>query len=250
MTTLPRVVVVGENAEIASSFSKSDPNDSESITKSDGVSPSLPSAACSDSSRGVSTSIDHAETTPKRAENPRQINGAVPIRVATRADIKDIDKANRAMLPENYSLEFYESFFAMKDCCNFVIDADDRNVVVSDGNKRETSPIAGYVLCCAEFDQKGQRIAHIYSIAVYERYRKRGFGTALLEAVESEMKRRHPLLAYIKLHVRKNTNSAALLFYCKNGYNNSKVVKGYYEGAAGGRRKKEDALLMKKPLRG
>ena len=150
------------------------------------------------------------------------------VRRATVDDIDEIDKANRAMLPENYSTDFYKQFFSSNACCNFV-------VVDANGE------FAGYILATAEIDAKKQLIGHIYSIAVYPKHQRKGFATLLLNSVEQDLKERFPAIKYISLNVRKS-NKAATLLYCKHDYNRAKVEKAYYKN------KVEDGLLMKKYL--
>ena len=199
-------------------------------------------------------------------------------------DIEAIDRCNRALLPENYPREFYESFFASDYCFNFVVrdksdvapaaetvpidgSNDDVTTVDKESEKEKAAPaprqtehessstqedkhksnadkqsdIAGYILCLLQNDQKMAVVGHIYSIGVYEQFRRRGFATALMMCAEAVMKKRCPELKYLSLHVRKK-NKEAYKFYTKLGFSRAKVVKKYYSNPA------EDAYLMKKPV--
>lgn len=198
----------------------------------DVIEPSIKSAPLVES---ASASTPTAAATPSNSSSKKSL-----LRVATHNDITAIDRCNRSVLPENYSRDFYDSFFDSSYSCNFVIDVDDDKREEEDSSKER--PIAGYILATAQNDNKGQVVAHIYSIGIYPQFRRRGYATELLQAVETTMKKRFPTLKYVSLHVRKNSNKGAVTFYCKNGYNNSKVVKRYYE------KRPEDALLMKKHL--
>lgn len=227
------------------------------------------------------------------------------------SDIEAIDRCNRALLPENYPREFYNSFFASDYCFNFVVrdksnkgqsneesnepsneqdneqdkdkqgdrqtnqqtneqgdrqsdeqsgeqqserkDQDTTESVPAPINKsdndshdeqlvaNENRDIAGYILCLLQNDQKMAVVGHIYSIGVYEQFRRRGFATALMMCAEAVMKKRCPELKYLSLHVRKK-NKEAYKFYTKLGFSRAKVVKKYYRNPA------EDAYLMKKPV--
>ena len=75
----------------------------------------------------------------------------------------------------------------------------------------------------------------IATVGVDPRYQRRGIGTALMRAVEQQVK-----LPYMKLTVRMS-NQAAIAMYEKLGYHSNDIWKGYYNDG-------EDGLVMSKKL--
>lgn len=143
---------------------------------------------------------------------------------ATKHDLDAIDRCNRATLPENYPRAFYEQFMASNAASNYVIDDGDGD-------------IAGYILAMTQKDDSGTDCVYFCSIAVYPQYRRRGYASALMRAVEHDLKRRFPSLCYLHLHVRRS-NIIAQNFYRTSGYRAHSTVRNYYHG--------EDALVMRK----
>lgn len=91
--------------------------------------------------------------------------------------------------------------------------------------------IAGYVSGVVRRDGYG----HIVSICVHPSYRKKGLGTLLMKAIENVFKESFSLCKYL-LEVRVS-NTSAISFYQKLGYNVVKTIPKYYLNG-------EDAYLM------
>ncbi len=69
---------------------------------------------------------------------------------------------------------------------------------------------------------------HLLSIAVNREQRRRGIGQRLLSALDAMLGNRRPM----RLEVRKS-NSAAIQFYLKNGFTETRVEEGYYRDGEG-----------------
>lgn len=78
-------------------------------------------------------------------------------------------------------------------------------------------------------------VVWIATIAVDPRFRRRGVGTALMQACEQQVK-----LPMMKLTVRIS-NESAISMYEKLGYHNSDIWRAYYSDG-------EDGLVMSKKL--
>jgi len=94
----------------------------------------------------------------------------------------------------------------------------------------ESTPILGYVVAretAGEF--------HINNFAVRPAYRRRGIGTALLQRVLQEARRRHASAAFLEV---RSTNHAAQTLYEKSGFKAVARRPNYYSEP------KEDAVVM------
>ncbi len=80
--------------------------------------------------------------------------------------------------------------------------------------------IAGFLLA----EHAGGR-AHLITIDVLERYRRRGIGTALLQAIEQKLAARG--VRHVELETATD-NQAAVAFWHKHGYRTVGVLKRYY----------------------
>lgn len=94
--------------------------------------------------------------------------------------------------------------------------------------------VVGYSLGIIEHNTRG----HLISIAVDERFRRRGLGEALLREFENRLKTRGVPEAVLEVSVN---NVAAISLYKKLGYKIVSVLREYYPDG-------EDAYLMLKEL--
>ncbi|KAH8061202.1 hypothetical protein JL722_4505 [Aureococcus anophagefferens] len=145
--------------------------------------------------------------------------GGMCIRRARADDIPQIQVCNRASLPENYNDSFYARHLADWGHLAFVADADREVVgyVLGRVNERHTETPAGP-------GSTRPTEGHITSLAVSDRFRRRGVAKQLMVAVHDEMEK---LVQTSKLHVRCS-NAGALQLYASLGYAVVDVVQGYY----------------------
>lgn len=151
---------------------------------------------------------------------------------ATKSHIYEMERLVKSCLDSNlvaYDREFYEWIFETEAVEAFVALSEDG----------ESPPrMVGCVVGIAQQDAKAVRFGHVQLICVDSAHRRNGIATTLMHKIEQWF---HVFGAqYAALHARKR-DRAAMQFYCKLDYSNSKVVKRYY-------RNKQDAILFKKPL--
>jgi len=153
------------------------------------------------------------------------------IRQFGRDDLSEVVEINRVCLPENYPDQFFIGLHLHAPRAFLV--------GVQDGK------VTGYIMCRIErgfsgFGHVPVKKGHIVSVAVLPGYRHHGVGTALVKAAMDGMQ------AYgaqeFFLEVRK-TNEAAISIYENLGFENKRVLKGYYRDG-------EDAYLMMKTREG
>lgn len=178
------------------------------------------------------------------------------IRPGTIDDWKDIDRINRAVLPENYDEKMYHALLTSPTTiCYVAVTNNDTNTQASGKNEdmgpefddeldegfpeKDMREIVGYIIVVLQFDNLKRLSAHTFSIGILEEYRRQGIGARLLGMTEQTIRTKFQAVRSITLHVRK-TNKSAYKFYCKTGYSRAKVVKKYYQT--------EDAYLMKKMM--
>jgi [SSU ribosomal protein S18P]-alanine acetyltransferase (EC 2.3.1.128) len=158
--------------------------------------------------------------------------GAFIVRLARITDIDQIVKINRLTLPENYPYYFFVEHLKEYGGAFYVADID-REVV-------------GYIMPRIEwgFSNVKQiptlvKKGHVVSIAVLEKFRKMGIGTALLQNSIKAMKEVYEAEeVYLEVRV---SNAPAISLYKKLGFSEVKVLKHYYADG-------EDAYLMARPL--
>lgn len=153
------------------------------------------------------------------------------LRTFTVSDLEHVMHINTACLPENYSSFFYKDLYTR---------FPDTFVVAE-----MHSEIQGYIMCRIEkgWSKRGKlspaRLCHVVSIAVMERYRRRGMGKALVEEVMGRGRRVYDCgEGYLEVRVG---NEAAVNLYAKLGFTKVKRNYGYYLDG-------EDAWLMAAPL--
>ena len=142
------------------------------------------------------------------------------------SDIIPVMEINLRTLPEHYSDYFYES----------LLEELPESFIVAEISGK----IVGYIMCKIEhgfsnfkklgFVKKG----HVVSIAVIDEYRRKGFGSVLVDEAMKGAKIRHCSELY--LEVRCSNNDAVRL-YEKLGFSIIQRLKAYYRDG-------EDAFVM------
>jgi [ribosomal protein S18]-alanine N-acetyltransferase len=79
------------------------------------------------------------------------------------------------------------------------------------------------------FHRRNSRCARLYSLAVAETARGRGYGAALLVAAETEAVRRGCTSMQLEVH---SENAAAIALYERHGYRRIARLPGFYENGA------------------
>ena len=146
------------------------------------------------------------------------------IRKFSLEDLGEVKRLNRVFLPENYPEYFFRSLY--NNCPDGFLVATIEDTII------------GYIMCRLEVSYnlfRKVRWAHIVSIAVDERYRRMGVGTALLRGVIENLKDRVDGF-YLEVRV---SNKPAINLYTKMGFEITKVLRKYYMDG-------EDAYLMTK----
>jgi len=146
------------------------------------------------------------------------------IRRFTLSDLDSVKRINKVFLPENYPEYFFRSLYS---------NCPDGFLVATVGEE-----IIGYIMCRLEMSYslfKRIRWAHIVSIAVDERYRRIGVGTALMRGVIKNLKDRVDGF-YLEVRI---SNKPAVNLYTKLGFEITKRIPRYYIDG-------EDAYVMTK----
>lgn len=105
------------------------------------------------------------------------------------------------------------------------LDSDSALVLVASANRRR------FLGTAVVFFRKGSHVARLYSIATHAQARGKGVGSALLQAVESQARRRG--CDELRLEVRTD-NRAAISLYERLGYQRIGALEAYYEDGADG----------------
>jgi ribosomal-protein-alanine N-acetyltransferase len=146
------------------------------------------------------------------------------VREATRADLLEVFRIERASFPQPWPYGAFEGFlgspgFLVAECRDD--DADDPGAV------------AGYIVADT-VPNHGSPIGHIKDIAVHPDQRGQEIGRRLLERGLAVMDGRGA--ARVKLEVREG-NDAAIALYHDFGFTHHHTVPGYYDDGT-------DALVM------
>jgi len=88
----------------------------------------------------------------------------------------------------------------------------------------ESGEIVGFLIV----ERQGQKVAHIVTIDVVERWRRRGVGSLMMDAAEHWA--REEKLLFVYLETAEN-NDAAQRFYEARGYRKVDRVENYYSDA-------------------
>ena len=99
---------------------------------------------------------------------------------------------------------------------------------------REHQLLAGFAIM-----KYREEDAHLLLMAVHSSRRRRGVASALLDWLEVTVTVAG--IASIRVEARE-TNVAARQFYCKRGYRQVELLRGYYEN-------RDDAVVLKRTLR-
>jgi len=153
------------------------------------------------------------------------------IRNAIKNDISRVVYINRATLPENYPVFFFEDLLERYGKVFYVAESPSGEVV-------------GYVMCRVEwkpgfFKKFIAKSLHIVSLAVLPEHRRRGLGYILMSyAMKSGFEEYGCRETYLEVRV---SNKPAIKLYEKLGYRIAKIAHHYYLDG-------EDAYIMARPL--
>ncbi|HIP57034.1 MAG TPA: N-acetyltransferase [Ignisphaera aggregans] len=157
-------------------------------------------------------------------------NSVVRIRPATLDDIDDIIAANIECLPEHYPLSFWREHIEKWGRAFYVAEVDGK--------------VVGYVMPRVEegtgfIKPVRRRLGHIVSVAVREKYRRRGLATMMMLATLESLKREFSVEeAYLEVRV---SNEPAIRLYQKLSFVIVKRIESYYLDG-------EDAYVMAREL--
>lgn len=146
-------------------------------------------------------------------------------------DLDGVMGINRACLPENYSSYFFMDLHERYPA-TFIVAEQDRI-------------LAGYIMCRIEtgfssFSKFGiSKKGHIVSIAMLEKYRRKGVGSALIKEARKNMQLYKAKECYLEVRV---SNIPAVEMYKKLGFDIVRTTQGYYADG-------ENAFVMAKKLK-
>lgn len=141
------------------------------------------------------------------------------IRKATAEDVHTIAEIEKASIPQPWSEAAFADAITQENAVTLVAEAD--------------GEIAGFITGVFLFDN-----ADIYSVATAEQHRKNGIGGKLLQAFFATLPNE---VETVGLEVRES-NSAAISLYEKNGFERVGLRKNFYE------QPRENAVLYTKQL--
>ena len=140
----------------------------------------------------------------------------VEFRVATCSDIDDIYRIEK----DSFSALWSKELFASE------IENDNSVVICAFIN----SEVIGFVCFMFVYDE-----IHLSNIAVDEKYRKKGIGSALLNIVKEKMLKEKYDTIFLEVRV---SNTSAISLYEKFGFKNVGIRRKYYSD------NNEDAVIM------
>ena len=155
----------------------------------------------------------------------RQLNGTI-IRRCEPSDLISVMEINMKTLPEHYSDYFYESL--LSDLPESFLIAENSGVFV------------GYIMCKLEFGFSNfKRLGfvkkgHVVSVAVLEKLRGKGIGSALVEEAFKGVKEKQCDEMYLEVRC---SNTDAVKLYEKLGMFVKQRLRSYYRDG-------EDAYMM------
>ena len=155
----------------------------------------------------------------------RQLNGTI-IRRCEPSDLISVMEINMKTLPEHYSDYFYESL--LSDLPESFLIAENSGVFV------------GYIMCklefgCSNFKRLGfVKKGHVVSVAVLEKLRGKGIGSALVEEAFKGVKEKQCDEMYLEVRC---SNTDAVKLYEKLGMFVKQRLRSYYRDG-------EDAYMM------
>ncbi|MCL5438263.1 MAG: GNAT family N-acetyltransferase [Candidatus Thermoplasmatota archaeon] len=122
-------------------------------------------------------------------------------------EVEELEKRTFEVGP--YNREELEELLTMPDTFNFLL------------YDEKSHELLGYI-AASKIDEV---TANIESIAVDPRYQGKGAGTALLNAIEQEMKARKYIFSILEV---REMNMGALEFYKSKGYEEGELLKNFY----------------------
>ena len=155
----------------------------------------------------------------------RDLNGVI-IRRCEPSDIISVMEINMKTLPEHYSDYFYESLLA--DLPESFLVAENAGTFV------------GYIMCKSEFGVSNfkklgfVKKGHVVSVAVLDKFRGNGIGSALVEEAFKGVKEKQCDEMYLEVRC---SNSDAVRLYEKLGMFVRQRLRAYYRDG-------EDAYMM------
>ena len=155
----------------------------------------------------------------------REINGAI-IRRCEPSDIISVMEINMKTLPEHYSDYFYESLLC---------DLPESFLIAENGG----IPL-GYIMCKSEFGFSNfkklgfVKKGHVVSVAVLDKFRGSGIGSALVEEAFKGVKEKQCDEMYLEVRC---SNTDAVRLYEKLGMSIKQRSRSYYRDG-------EDAYMM------
>ncbi len=147
------------------------------------------------------------------------------IRAVKIDDVKQVIDIEQSCFPIPWENEFFWRIALFEGNAHFE-NSEIFMDVLSEGNFK----IIGYVVCILSMERKE---GHLANIAIHPAYRRRGWGTKIMQHVLKRMKGNK--LTFCKLEVRES-NEPAKMFYKKLGFREVGRIKDYY--------KTEDALIL------
>jgi len=152
------------------------------------------------------------------------------IRNACEMDLDKIIEINMKCLPEHYPRFFWLEHLRKWNKAFFVAEINEE--------------IVGYVMCRVEIGIGHikpwiRKLGHVISIAVLEKFRRRGIGKALMISAMNALKKEYNV-SEVYLEVRIS-NIPAIRLYEQLGFKKVKIIKSYYLDG-------EDAYVMAKEL--
>lgn len=167
------------------------------------------------------------------------------VREATRADLLEVFRIERASFPQPWPYGAFEGFLgrpgflvAERREGDDGVDVGERGTAGTgggDGSTGQGGPIAGYVVADT-VPNHGQPLGHIKDIAVHPDHRGEGIGRYLLKRALGVLRERDT--SRVKLEVRDG-NEPAITLYHDFGFTHHHTVPRYYEDGT-------DALVMVK----
>ena len=155
----------------------------------------------------------------------------VRVRVLRSDDLNRVMEVNFECLPENYSAYFYRDIYRRFPNTFLVAEVD--------------GSVQGYIMCRIErglsklHGFRPARLCHVVSIAVRERYRRRGIATGLMVEVMRNARGEYGAgECFLEVRV---SNDPAIMLYEKLGFAKVKRNTGYYMDG-------EDAWVMASPI--
>ncbi|RLG88583.1 MAG: ribosomal-protein-alanine N-acetyltransferase [Thermoprotei archaeon] len=145
-------------------------------------------------------------------------------------DLDKIIEINMKCLPEHYPRFFWLEHLRKWNKAFFVAEINEE--------------IVGYVMCRVEIGIGHikpwiRKLGHVISIAVLEKFRRRGIGKALMISAMNALKKEYNV-SEVYLEVRIS-NIPAIRLYEQLGFKKVKIIKSYYLDG-------EDAYVMAKEL--